>query len=123
MAENSYPELLETVKAVDWERVYELASQLARQFAPLDLLARACIQEYLNQSADRRPETQRKRDAALGVPSPDVLNSVPVSVDPIGRIPRGLHGTVRRRRRLRAGGRRADVLTAVRKIPNINRRA
>ena len=122
MAENSYPELLETVKAVDWERVYELASQLTRQFAPLDLLARACIQEYLNQSADD-PNLIRRRDAALGVPSPDVLNSVPGAVDPIGRIPRGLRRTVRRRRRLRAGGHRADVLTAVRKIPNINRRA
>ena len=52
MAENSYPELLETVKAVDWEKVYELASQLARQFAPLDLLARSCIQEYLHQTVD-----------------------------------------------------------------------
>ncbi len=52
MAENSYAALMETVKAVDWERVYELASQLARQFAPLDLLARSCIQEYLRQSAD-----------------------------------------------------------------------
>ena len=52
MAENSYPELLETVKAVDWERVYELATQLARQFAPLDRLARACIQEFLDQTVD-----------------------------------------------------------------------
>ena len=52
MAENSYPELLETVRAVDWERVYALASQLARQFAPLDLLARSCIQEYLHQTVD-----------------------------------------------------------------------
>ena len=52
MVENSYPELLETVRSVDWERVYELASQLARQFAPLDLLARACIQEFLNQTVD-----------------------------------------------------------------------
>ena len=52
MAENSYAELLETVRSVDWERVYEMASQLTRQFAPLDLLARSCIQEYLHQSAD-----------------------------------------------------------------------
>ena len=52
MAENSYPKLMETVRSVDWERVYELASQLARQFAPLDLLARACIQEFLNQTVD-----------------------------------------------------------------------
>ena len=50
MAKNSYPELLETVRAVDWERVHELATQLTRQFAPLDLLARACIQEFLDQS-------------------------------------------------------------------------
>ena len=52
MAENSYPELMETVRSVDWERVYALASQLARQFAPLDLLARACIQEYPRQTVD-----------------------------------------------------------------------
>ena len=52
MAENSYPELMETVRAVDWERVYELATQLTRQFAPLDLLARSCIQEFLNQTVD-----------------------------------------------------------------------
>ena len=52
MPKNSYSELLETVRAVDWERVYELATQLTRQFAPLDLLARSCIQEYLDQSSD-----------------------------------------------------------------------
>ena len=52
MAENSYAALLETVRAVNWERVYELATQLTRQFAPLDLLARACIQEYLDQSLE-----------------------------------------------------------------------
>ena len=52
MAENSYPELLATVRSVDWERVHELATQLTRQFAPLDLLARSCIQEFLAQSVD-----------------------------------------------------------------------
>ena len=52
MGENRYPELLETVRAVDWERVHELATQLTRQFAPLDMLARACIQEFLDQSVN-----------------------------------------------------------------------
>ena len=122
MAENSYPELLETVKAVDWERVYELATQLTRQFAPLDLLARSCIQEYLHQSADD-PNL-----SGSGTPpwaSRLLMYSTPFLVlsSPVGRIPGALRRTVRRRRRLRAGGRWADLLTAVRKIPNINRRA
>ena len=116
MAENSYPELMETVKAVDWERVYELATQLTRQFAPLDLLARSCIQEFLDQSADD-PNLSRTPPWASRL----LMYSTPFLF--LSRIPRGLRRTVRRRRRLRAGGRRADVLTAVGKIANINRRA
>ena len=80
MAENSYPELLETVRSVDWEKVCELATQLTRQFAPLDLLARSCIQEFLAQSVD---DPNRSGDAGLGVQSPDVLNSVPGAVVPL----------------------------------------
>ena len=52
MGESRYPELLKMVQTLDWERVHELATELTRQFAPLDMLARVCIQEFLDQSLD-----------------------------------------------------------------------